>query len=658
MSLGDIGKFLKEGGVANLDWLDVDEEKYRKEAPLPKQNLDIGPDLQALWAHEDKSSTFYLEPNTGGPRTMGDLSEAHGKLRAKAEDILKTARFALMMNPSTSHLKQELLRRFTMDDLRANRSVLASAIQERGLLGKAYIDSNDFPNCHNSPKVATAFVRKHAGDAKYVIAKPSCGSCIHAKTVGSKTNCAVFHKELVPEISYTEQYANEVERREASRGKQIQASSGSPKDRVRLAILTEAPKSPDAVYSGIGENQLARPTVSSPGAVQEQLIAASSLLRKKVVAKEISVKAGPIVAFLRREMLKGRTASDLAKNLKVAFPIQVLTETRSEWEPIFKESGLFGNVYSTQEAFDECREGADFLAKHNPGVRAIVQGSKCDSCVYHKVGRCLLYGKPVIKEASDIITWETVDAVVQEHKLANRLQPWETKTASWGGTPGEALKALHNRVLTAAAPKYAPGRLDVFHAWSGGSVSHVAGDLVKRDIVKTARRYLNEGLYGNDLLRALKAKFEVRDLQAATEALRPIVAEHGLQGIFFVDPSVYEDYGHGCKEASTLFRSKQVPYVKLASKCGSCVHNTNQHCGQLNKPLVSEPPYVDKTAQQKAVLASGNSTQINEATLMAPSGLSMIQEFQLQNDGSFELAPEPPKVPVLAVELGTGKVKL
>ena len=71
--LGDISSFIKEGSVANLNWLDVNEQQYRELDLLPKQNLDIAPDMQALWSHEDKSPSTYLVPNKDVPRTMGDL---------------------------------------------------------------------------------------------------------------------------------------------------------------------------------------------------------------------------------------------------------------------------------------------------------------------------------------------------------------------------------------------------------------------------------------------------------------------------------------------------------------------------------------------------------------------------------------------------------
>jgi hypothetical protein len=653
--LGDLGDFLKSGSVANLDWLDVNEEEYRELDQLPKQNLDVAPDLQAMWSHEDKPATIYLEPNQGAlPRTMRDVATGQ---KPHAEEILKTARFALMSSTDSGHLREQLLRRFTLDDLRVHREVLAKALEERGLLGKVYVAASDFPNCYQSPKGATQFVRRHASDAKYVLAKADCGSCIHAKRVGQTTNCAVFHKEIVLTVPYTEQLATEVEGLQHMRGKVIQASEAPPKERIRQAFLDAPITTTTAIYNGVGINQLPQVVKMTSETAQEQLIAASSLVRKKSNEARLSLKVEPIVSFLRREMLKGRTASELVSGLKMSFPMADLTETRKEWEPLFNETGLFGAVYSTQDSFSECREGADFLAKHNPGVRAMVAGVKCESCIYNKIDRCMLYGKPLLKEASDLYTWETVQSLVQEYNTAGKLQPWQTKSASWGNSPREALKALHTAVRTASGPRYAPGRMDVFHAWSGGSQQHVASGQVKREIVKTASKYMNEGLYGRDLLSALKRRFEVRDIQGAATDLKPVIAEQGLQGIYYVNPSVYEDYGHGCHEVSRLFRAKQVQYVKIESKCGSCVHNHNNHCAQLNKTLVVEPPYVDKAAQQQAMLATGPSTEMDPSQLIN-NGLSMMTEYQLQN-GSGDINLDPIKEePKIAVEFGTGKVKL
>ncbi len=674
--LGNLGAFLKEGNVSDLDWLDVDEEKYRaggypSQGALPKQNLDISPDLEALWDREDKPSTTYLVPNSGPVkpfpgagevRTMGDLSEVHGRLRARAEDIAKITRFAMMQSTDMSNLRRQLLARVDLDTLRAHKSVIAEVLKERGLLGGVYISAADFPNCAKSNKADAAFVRKFACDSKYVVAKPECGDCIHAKRVGESTNCSVFHKKVVLDVPYTEQLAAEVEQLQRSRGKVVQASDGtSTRERVRLAVLAEAPAAPPPVYQGVGEGQLPKAVSMPTEGVQEQIIAASTLTRKRDEAQHRSLLAKPIISFIRRELLKGRTASELAGALKVSFPMSELGATRPEWEPIFRESGLYGAIYSTQDSFDDCHEGADFLAKHNPSVRAMVAGSKCESCIYNKISRCMLYGKPLVKEAADLYTWPVVESVLLEHKNAGRLPAWE-KSASFGETdPKQALKAIHARVRNERGLPQAvsgqAGRMDLFRQWSGGSQGHVASGHVKREIVKTASRFMNEGLYGSDLLQALKSKFEVRDLTAARDDLKATIAEQGLQGIYYVDASVYGDYGHGCEEASRLFRTRQVPYVKRGSKCGSCVHNHDQRCSKLNKPLVVEPPYTNKLEQQKAILASGPSTEVTAPSLMAPSGLSMIAEYQLQNTMDIELGSEI-TVPPVEIVIGRAKVKV
>ena len=167
--LGDIGKFLKEGSLSDLSWLDVNEEEYHKLDTLPKQNLDIQPDLLALWARDDSSPTNHLVPNTGPvepfpgagqPHTMGDLSESYGELRTKPEEIRKIARLSLVQSSDPSRFRDSLVKRFGLAALQENRSVIAAVLQERGLLGKLYIAAEDYPTCSSGSKQASDFVQK------------------------------------------------------------------------------------------------------------------------------------------------------------------------------------------------------------------------------------------------------------------------------------------------------------------------------------------------------------------------------------------------------------------------------------------------------------------------------------------------------------------
>jgi hypothetical protein len=563
---------------------------------------------------------------------MGDLSQEHGLLRASPSDIRKTARLALMQSEDLNRFKHALTSRYDRESLSAARPVIAAVLAERGLLGRIYVDSTDYDGCHKGGTKAGKFVAKYAREAKFVVAKPQCSGCshAHASPTGGGETCSVFHKEIKVQVPYTQSLAEEVEAMEAAKGKAIQASStATPKERIRLAVLASG-------HSQIGPSAPLRPKENTQrlmGAAQDnaQLIQASRLVSAK--------RAAPIVALLRREMLKGRSENELVEALKLAFAGPDLERTREHWEPMFREAGLFGVVYSTQDAFSDCHEGADFIAKHNPSIKVMVAGSKCTGCIHNKISRCLMYGKPLVKAASDALTPQMVETVLTNHKSAGRIAPWDSRVA-WGSTPREALKNLHNASSYKGAAAAQP-RDSIYKAFTGTQPQHVLRTDARREIVASARRFLNEGIYGRDLTTLMGARFEPRDLAAAADELRPIIAENqGLQGIYFVDPTVYADYGRGCDEAARLHRTRGVPYIQAGSKCGSCVLQTASHCSKINKKLVADVPYnMDKRALQQEILSSGGSTE-NDLSLLVNNGHSMMAEYEVQNRGmDIELDP-------------------
>jgi len=641
--LGDLTEFLKDGAVANLDWLDVNEEEYRKQEVLPKQNLDVQPDLEAAWMHKDESPSIYAVPNVtptppfpgAGPvNTMGDMSQAHGRLRARPEEIRKTARLALMQSPDMARFRNALVSRYDMESLKAAKGVIAEVLQERGLIGKLYIDSADFPSCHTGSLNAVKFAGRFAKEAKYVLAKPRCQGCVHAhKGPTGADLCSVFHKEIQVEVPYSEALAVEVEDIQKAKGKTVEASKGAPKERIRLAMLADN-------FIAPGPAPMPKP--------KENVVR----LMKPVQATETvaSKKAQQVVTTMRREMLKGHGIAEVIETLKVAFSPTDLAETRPHWEPLFHEAGLYGGVYSTQESFDDCHEGADFLAKHNPTVRAMVAGSKCGSCIYNKISRCLIYGKPLVKNANALYTPDVVDAVLWEGQTSGRL-PQELKQASdYGSNPREQLKSMYKTGSKRHLPVLQQtSRLDVVKAFHG--MGQEAAKPVVNPVVASVRRMLNEGLYGEDLKRAMKLRFASEVIRSAANELRTVLGEQGLQGVFYVDPAAYDDYGKGCKEAERLHRTRLVEYAKVGSKCAGCVHQTQPgYCSVLAKKLVVEPPYYDKAAQQKEILTSGPSTEIRFDQLVN-NGLSVMAEFELQNRLPVELDPVKTLEPI-DVQLG------
>lgn len=651
--MDDLTNFLKEGsgGPADLKWLDVDESDYRSLDKLPKQNLDITPDLKALWRHQDEPASKFV-PNTGAPKTMGDLSQFHGKLAA---DIARTARLAIMQSTDPAWLKHALDSRYDLTTLRANRTALAGVLAERGLLGSYYIDASDFPTCASGSKKAAEFVRRFAGQAQFVKAKDACKDCIHRKAATGSDHCSVFHKKIVMEVPFTDELAEAVEK---SQGKKT-AAAMTARERIQGAFLASAGQKRGQNFSG--RQQMA--AKAAQGNAQDNLIALSNLTKKRdaeQASKLAAQKARPIIATLRREMLKGRNREELVQALKLAFDPRDLAATREHWEPLFREAGLYGVIYTTQDSFDDCRVGADFLSKHGSKTRAVVAGAKCASCIFAKVGRCMMYGKKLVASTETIITPETVAQVLDENKLAGKL-PYGAEKMDWGKTAREALKRLHDAAEGPQRPHAQSLRSTIEQAFHGsGNVRDAsANERVKRDIVRVARQFLNEGLYGQDLLVVLRGRFLDNDIKAAAEVLKPVLAEQGLQGIKYVDPTAYEDYGKGCKTAAAKHRGrKAVRYAKVADACTSCVHQTRPgFCSVLDKQLVIEPPYVDKAREQAAILASGRATEVSYENLMN-NGLSMMQEYELQHQaGSIDLSPEPSPVEA-TIEFGVQDIKL
>jgi hypothetical protein len=251
-------------------------------------------------------------------------------------------------------------------------------------------------------------------------------------------------------------------------------------------------------------------------------------------------------------------------------------------------------------------------------------------------------------------------------KLSARKQIDETLRS--GKTNVETARRAYQKVAQAINPEEiaqavesfeAPAtyvRSSAFQAFRGAPVEHVTRTDAVRSIVKMAAQYMNEGLYGQDLLRVLRTRYEVRDLTAAAKELRTVLGEQGLQGIYFIDPTVYDDYGRGCKEAGRLHRTRQVPCIKLGPKCASCVHQAQPgFCSVIHKQLVVEPVYPQgKEALQREILASGSSTDNNPAQLMN-NGVTIMAEFELQKRAmEVELNPIPVQLPdpVLEVEFG------
>ena len=475
------------------------------------------------------------------------------------------------------------------------------------------------------------------------------------------------------DVPYTQALADEVESYQSAQGKVIQASAGTLtyRDRVKSAFLAKDFDSTglSAIKPTVDTARFLKPVEATAKvhlpvlATQAEKIQAATLEWSPEVSTgrtaSLTKLANDGVAFkvaqlLQREMLKGHSEASLLQALRVSFSLEDLKNTRESWEPLFKEAGLLGTVYATQESFDSCSEGSEFLSKFNPTIKGIVESGKCPNCTHNKLAKCGIYGKPLVAQASDLYTPEVLRASIQEGRVSGKIG---SAPVTSSGSIRQDLKDLYRKyagVHTTQIQK----RANVEVALSGFTPKYITSGLTKRDVTRTASRYLNEGLYGSQLLEALQSRFDPRDIAASSEELRTVLAEQGLQGIHFVDPTVYSDYGKGCDEGARLHRANLVPYVKLGTKCDTCMSQSMVgKCSKYSKSLVVEPPYQDKVAQQAAILNSGKSTDLSLADLMIPNK-SIVAEFALKT--ATEIEVNPPKVASVdvSIQLGGASIKL
>lgn len=708
-------------GLVDHSWLSVDPKEYAKTEALPRQNLDIVPDLASLWSHEDKPAAAYLMPNSADkPKVLSDLVDSPNRSAA----VVRVARLTLIQTTDAKKIHDTLSRRFSKEDIFAARAELAQVFAERGLLGNYYLDSQDFPTCAQNRTADTQFVSRYASSSRFLLSKDSCQGCTH----NAHGNCAVFHKQLVPSVDsiFTEEQARKVEQQKTASGKLIPPSNLTAKARIRNAFLAgnatsnpiQAPvvrenpaqhlkpvqehvpvvvaspliKERESVYSLVEwltkqgrmtpdevrdaafrislastKEELAslvtalesleaapgkvydgpvppRPKVSSQS-LREGLVQIENLNRKVASEAEkasLENRARPIVALLRREILKGHGFEALKRAVHLSFDPREVVATRDQWVPILSKAGFLGTIYTRQDLFANCSEGVSFLNKYASPVRYVVKGSKCDGCIHNKIGRCLLYNRPLIASEDSVLTAEEVKRSADNLYASGRVYQEEVRALSTL-EPKDALKEIYRLAHSKDRPVMsATTRMDIYRGWGGEAFTqtHHTNDLVRRDIVAATKRYMNEGLYGKELGFVLRKRFDERDLKAAKEDLRSLVAEQGLQGIFYVDPSIYADYGKGCNEPSRLFRASAVPYLKVGSACAGCLHQTKPgFCSKISKPLVVEPPYVNKEAQRAEVLTSGN-TMVVPPEQLINSGVNMLAEFQMQNPIEVEFSPE------------------
>ena len=232
--IGNLQRLL-QGPLANLDWLEVDEEEYRLFEKLPKQNLNSIPELEDQWRHRHEESSFRLSPDNVPVKSLGFWSQQDLPSLTSEEDkatIVSLYRSMLEQGMDIKQANHRLKLQVDSDTLQDLQPRLRDVtVKEAGLLGPVYVDASLHPRCDQG-EVRVA--KSQTVPAQVVLAKSNCHGCIH----NMQGRCAVFKKELVLDVedilfeNLLETYAPKMV------GKDLEKfASLSPRKRLQAAML-------------------------------------------------------------------------------------------------------------------------------------------------------------------------------------------------------------------------------------------------------------------------------------------------------------------------------------------------------------------------------------------------------------------------------------
>jgi hypothetical protein len=102
---------------------------------------------------------------------------------------------------------------------------------------------------------------------------------------------------------------------------------------------------------------------------------------------------------------------------------------------------------------------------------------------------------------------------------------------------------------------------------------------------------MNTGLSGPRLKDAILSRYSSSDLQQVPEVGAALAPDDGVQGFYFLDPTAYSDYGHGCIRGSSSLRSSKASFVLASSSCTGCTHQTAPSwCNRYSRRLARTVP--------------------------------------------------------------------
>jgi len=624
--LGDITNILhNQGPISDYSWLDVDVEEYRKAEALPQQNLDSIPELSAALSQEGDERVPSLVPlKPYNIVNSNPLERNAPSFRPTALTAIKDRVAAYVMSGFTSkQIQANLQNEFDPKTLTAAQPIVDEVLNERGLLGNVYINSENFARCAQGGKIQQ-FVDKTAKNAVFVIAKQACVGCIHNK----QNKCGIFKKYLVNSVPYNKKMFAHYATRLASESRiDSQFLTDMDRDQSEIRQILQAsflnkPRTRETAPNTIQHH----PTPIKPTIGEEEYL---SYWTRNAIANKADKLPSPTYLLIAKKMMEGKVDHR-----------SISASSDPEIQKLSKEFGIIGHTYIDVDALGGCKAALNFTnnRKLSPNyflARASV-GNAPAYAELAQIAPVVNYIIPIEKEAfvaacKRAVHEKRVSASQFESVISNLPQDadWKKLTAQVNlFKPAVSQKPIQVPLAPKASIHYGdPGR------------ETTATQVNPEEVWLFISRTMNTGLYGKALQMAVLQKYSREDLRKVPEVGHQLASNDGIQGIFFIDPSVYSDYGKGCLAGSKQFRKKGAQYLLVASACTGCLHQTAPSwCNRYSKRMIRQIP--DEVREQAIELRKA-SMNIQRAPVEDPVvKYELASELPIDLNGAKAAGPD------------------
>lgn len=629
--VGDLTSILHNQGVADLSWLAVDEEAYRAAEALPKQNLDMIPELQkalTIPEGEDVPHLIPFKPHVIVNRNPVDSPQLSSV--DMTNPIRNRVARLIMEGLTPSQIQEKTLLEFSEADVRRAGHAIASVMSERGILGNVYLNSEHFPDCHRQTKEDKKVVASCAKRALFVLSKPSCGGCIH----NSNGRCASFQKRLVDNIPYGPKLAaNYIEQfLLEKRGFETPGTSNPAewKEAVRTAFLrTPRTFNPDGIQT-IWTTQPVKKHVATAEEVQ-------SFLERDRSSTE-TVLSLAYVKYARR-MMDGKDDREF-----------LVASGDPELVALSKEYGLLGHTWFDMDAAGGCKKVASVLLSDSPPASPdflIRRSSTCSNCHCMSDGACSKLSESFkIISSSPSYDKRTLASALLRAVKQGRTSNDKAKTAISSVRVGADFRSLTIQANLYSAPESPVQIASGLSMWAGSTNLNVKAEMDGDEIRRVVSHAMNTGLSGRALQEHILKRYTKDDLSSFPELGKRFASEDGVQGSYFIDPTAYTDYGHGCDKGAKHFRKQGAPNVFASDKCTGCSLQTHPGwCSKYAKNLIRQVP----DDVRASVLASKRRLPvISRAPVEDP-----VSKYGLATSLSFDIPGSRPKSVDISVSTRT-----